>query len=161
MIRPLTDFVAAEKAKLWHSLGRSAVLLSLAIFATLAAFGGLVFALLGIYLSLEAVMEPWLAGVIVGCAMVLIAVIALWIVARLITKQGRPETLPPSSKPTLAAAHKPPETVSETLRATVGDVLGASNIRASDVVLGALVAGLVLGASARLRERLFRNITGS
>jgi uncharacterized membrane protein YjjB (DUF3815 family) len=161
VIRSLTDFVAAEKAKLWHSLGRSAVLLALAIFATLAAFGGLVFALLGIYLSLETVMAPWLAGVIVGCTMILIAVIALWIIMRLFTKQGRPETLPSASTSTLAAAHQPSGTVPEALRATVGDVLGASNIKASDIVIAALIAGLVLGASGRLRERLFRSITRS
>lgn len=158
MIQSFTSIVAAEKAKLWQALSRSAVLLALAIFAALAAFGGLVFALLGIYLSLEAVVEPWTAGIIVGCAMIVIAFVALWVIARLITKQGRTPELPPRSSATLAAASPPPGAIPESLRATVSDVLGAAHIRTSDIVIGALVAGLVLGASTNLRQRLIRRM---
>ncbi|BBA37183.1 putative uncharacterized protein [Methylocaldum marinum] len=159
MIQSFTSIVAAEKAKLWQALSRSAVLFALAIFSALAAFGGLVFALLGIYLSLEAVVEPWTAGIIVGCAMIVIAFVALWVIARLITKQGRTPELPPRSSATLAAASPPPGAIPESLRATVSDVLGAAHIRTSDIVIGALVAGLVLGASTNLRQRLVRSIT--
>jgi hypothetical protein len=159
-MRSFTDIVAAEKAKLWQGLSRSAVLLSLAIFATLAAFGGLVFALLGVYLSLEAMLEPWVAGVVVGFAMIVIAFIALWVIARSFTKQGRAAPLPPSSsRASLAAAPQPPSAIPDTLRATVTDALGAANIRTSDIAIAALVAGLVLGASPHLRQRLFRSIT--
>lgn len=155
MLQSFTTLVAAEKAKLWQTLSRSAVLLALAIFAALAAFSGLVFALLGIYLSLEAVLEPWTAGIIVGCAMIVIAFIAVWVIARLITKQGRTPELPSRS----GAAPPSPGTLPESLRATVSDVLGAAHIRTSDIVIGALVAGLVLGASTNLRQRLVRSIT--
>jgi len=159
-MRSFTELVAAEKVKLWQALSRSAVLLSLAIFATLAAFGGLVFALLGLYLSLETVLEPWMAGLIVGGAMILIAFIALWVIARLIAKQGRMEALPSSSSAAYATAPPPSGAhAPDALRATVTEMLGAANVRTSDIVIGALVAGLVLGASPRLRQRLFRSIT--
>jgi ABC-type nickel/cobalt efflux system permease component RcnA len=159
-MRSFTELVVAEKAKLWQALSRSAVLLSLAIFATLAAFGGLVFALLGFYLSLETVLEPWAAGMIVGGAMILIALIALWVIARLIAKQGRTGALRPSSSSAFAAAAQPSgDNLPDTLRAGAREMLGAANIRTSDIMIGALVVGLVLGASPRLRQSLFRSIT--
>ncbi|MGX2039425.1 hypothetical protein ACWJKU_04725 [Methylocaldum sp. MU1018] len=160
MLRSLTDLVSAEKAKLWQALSRSAVLFSLAIFATLAAFGGLVFVLLGFYLSLEAALESWAAGLIVGGAMILIAFVALWIIARLMARRGRAATLPPSSA-ALETAAAPPVygNVSDTVRATVTEMLGAAPIKTSDIVVAALITGLVLGASPRLRQRLFRSVT--
>jgi len=133
----------------------------LAIFATLAAFGGLVFLLLGAYLSLAKVLQPWQAGAIVGGAMILIAFIALWIIAGAITKQGRMAAPPPSPSGTFATAGapQPPGSVPDTLRAAIGEMLGATGVKTSDIAIGALVAGLVLGASPRLRQRLFRSIT--
>jgi len=157
-MRSFTGIVAAEKAKLWQALSRSAVLFSLAIFATLAAFGGLIFALLGVYLSLETALAPWAAGMIVGGATILIAFVALWIIARLLARQGRMGMAPSSAA--FAAAPQPSSigNAPDALRSTVSEMLGAANVRTSDIVIGALVAGLVLGASPRLRQRIFRSI---
>jgi hypothetical protein len=132
--------------------------MSLVGLAVAAALSGLIFVFLGAYLSLAEVMQPWQAGAIVGSAVMLIAIILLVIAVLVIGWQRRTTT---GSVPLRGAAASPEGGPSSRndgaglLGMSVGDMLAKSNIKTTDIVLSALVAGMVLGASPRLRQWIF------
>lgn len=153
----VADILSVEKARLWRGAARSTVTLSFILLLFAAAFAGLVFIVLGGYLSLASVMEPWQAGGIVGGGMLLLVAIVLSIVVWLIGRHGRKPVRPPfsdsldaSSSGTMrrASAHS-------FVGAAVDEMLGRGSLKLRDVIIGAVVAGLVLGASPNLRQRIF------
>ncbi|MCG6969048.1 MAG: hypothetical protein LJE85_04685 [Gammaproteobacteria bacterium] len=119
-----------------------------------AALGGLGFIAVGSYLSLSEVFVPWVAGLIVGCGILLLSLLGAWLTILYWRSTPQPQ-----------APIEPPEenTEAQTLVDTathLGEIVGASlsksGIRTTDVMIAALVAGTILGASPALRERLLK-----
>jgi len=149
------DFVyglAAQKAKKvlawWRRSVTGAVLL---VFCGVVALGGLGFVAMGSYTSLREALEPWKAGLIVGMGTLLLSLIGALIVWIVMLRQ----------KPaTTDSTQVPPEEAEIDTITHLGESIGASlfknGIRTTDVVIAALVAGTVLGASPALRDRLLR-----
>jgi MFS family permease len=151
--RLLADIAAAGRAKLWRGAARLTIAMSLVAIAMAALAGGLIFGFLGLYVSLAEVMPSWQAGVIVGSGLLFLASILLLIIAWVITRQNR--TMPRSTP--LRGATVSSERVIDELAtqwgASVGEILAKSTIKPTDIVLSALIAGMVLGASIRARQR--------
>jgi hypothetical protein len=111
-------------------------------------------------LSLSEAMAAWQAGLIVGGDVLVWSLICA-LSARLIVRRRKP-TPPCNRNPSEADAARIDSI------ARLGETIGASmnrhGIRMADVMIGALVAGTVLGASPALRERVLhprRNPSGS
>jgi hypothetical protein len=118
----------------------------------LAALCGLGFITVGSYLSLREGMVPWKAGLIGGGAMLALALIGA-LSARLLVHRRKATQQAGGNQP-------PREAARIDSIARLGETIGASickqGIRATDVVIGALVAGVILGARPALRQRLLR-----
>lgn len=141
------EIFAAERAKFRRGMAGLVLGLSLWAFTVAAALTGLIFLLLGWYRSLAATMASWQASAIVGSTVLLLAVIGLLSAALVIRRPGVSSRDPASGRETGDSAGRPAAAVSE--------AIAKSGIRTSDLVLAALIAGMVLGASPRLRERVF------
>lgn len=124
--------------------------MGLMIFFGLATLGGLGFIAVGAYVSAREAYAPWLAGLMVGAAIVILAVIAGLIVHRI--TQRRSPSGPPPAPPTKAnqvqidnAAH---------LGELIGGHVSQRGIRTTDVAIAALVAGVILNTGPAVRKRL-------
>lgn len=126
------------------------VAMGVVAFCALAAFGGLAFIAVGSYLSLREGMVPWKAGLIVGGGVLVLSLIGA-LSARFLVH--RRKATPPSGK-----SQPAPEAARIDSIARLGETIGASiskqDIHTVDVLIGALIAGALLGASSALRERL-------
>jgi|GEM_PF-4385391 len=144
--RLVADIAAAERARVRRRAGRVAGALALLLLAAVAAVVGLVFVLLGAFHSLDALMQPWQAGAIVGGAAILLALVLLVVALCLARGGGRRR----------AAAAESPEETSATpagrLGAAAGDALAGASVGPVEAALGALVVGLVFGAASRGRR---------
>jgi hypothetical protein len=130
---------------------RSVAAMALMVFLGLTALGCLAFVSVGVYDSLREILPAWQAGLIVGGGLVAIALLVTLIVVLVILKWSKKA----------GRAEKKPPPVQEQLDdiAHLGETIGASlgkGVRTTDVMIAALVAGTVLGASPALRDRLFR-----
>ena len=134
-----------EHAKIWQDLIRLALIISLLILAVMAVVVGMVFVFFGLYVALTETLKPWEAGIIVGVGMVFFATILILIFAR----QGRAV----SSKGT-PISEQFTHHFNAQLKQIAGNTIAQSNIKGSDIVLTALIGGIVLGASPRLRQRV-------
>ncbi len=103
-----------------------------------------------LYLSLVETFPPWQAGVIVGGVVVFFAAILLMVIAQ----QSRAVTIKSSNPPEQAV-----DDPSAQLGAVIGDIVAKSNVKSSDFVLTALIAGIVLGASPSLRQRILTTLS--
>lgn len=138
-----------EYAKLWQDLIRLALIISLLVLAVMAVVVGMVFVFIGLYMALAETMKPWEAGIIVGIGIVFFATILVLIFAR----QGR--AVSPKGTPiTEQFTHH----FNAQLKQIVGNTITQSNIKGSDIVLTALIGGIVLGASPRLRQRVLTTL---
>ncbi len=146
----LAEIVAAEHTKLWRSSVKLAIVMSLLGLVVMAVVVGMVFVLYGLYLSLVETFPPWQAGVIVGGIVVFFATILLMVIAQ----QSRAVTIKSSNPPEQAA-----DDPSAQLGAVIGDIVAKSNVKSSDFVLTALIAGIVLGASPSLRQRILTTLS--
>ncbi len=159
-IRPLIDDAVGrtlDQAGRWA--GRSGLLAGAAAFSGLMVFCGLVFAAIGAFLSLQQTLQPWLAGLLVGGLLALVGLAVLLMLWLSLAK--REPAAPARAKP----AVEPPETPAPNstgpaddaaqLGETLGAYLGAKGFRTADVMVAALAAGALLGASPALRDRLF------
>lgn len=150
MLRTLDSVWAAEKARLRRGLSRSLLDTAVGLFAALAALEGLALVLAGAYISLSRHAPPWVAGLVVGGLAMLAAGLALAWVARDARGGGQPPA------PALAASEPAPELGAPSLLgAAAAELAGKVNIKARDVALAALVAGVALGFSPKLREQVF------
>ena len=147
----LAEIVAAEHAKLWQSSVRLAIVMALLGLAVMAVVVGMVFVLYGLYLSLAESLPPWQAGVIVGGVVVLFAAILLLVIAQ----QSRPAPIKSSNSPEQTTS----DDSTAQLGSVIGDIVAKSNVKSSDIVLTALIAGIVLGASPSLRQRILTTLS--
>jgi len=147
----LAEIVAAEHAKLWRSSVRLAIVMALLGLAVMAVVVGMVFVLYGLYLSLAESLPPWQAGVIVGGVVVLFAAILLLVIAQ----QSRPAPIKSSNPPEQTTS----DDSTAQLGSVIGDIVAKSNVKSSDIVLTALIAGIVLGASPSLRQRILTTLS--
>ena len=119
-------------------------------FCALAALGGLGFIAAGSYFSLRQGMAAWQAGLIVGGGVLVLSLIGA-LSARFFVHRRAATQQSSTNQPA-------PETVRIDSIAHLGETLGASvskhGIRMADVMIGAMIAGTLLGASRALRERL-------
>lgn len=150
------DFVcglAAQKAQkvlAWWKRGVAGTVLL--VFCGLIALCGVGFIAFGSYISLTESLPPWKAGFIVGIVSVLLSIIgALVVWLRVLRRQGDQS----ASARQESAQESDVDTIAH-LGETIGASLFKNGIRTTDVVIAALVAGTVLGASPALRERLLR-----
>jgi len=129
--------------------------LTLLVFCALAAVVGVVVITVGSYASLSVFYTPWIAGFIVGSVIIALSVIgalAVWFATR-----------PPISEPPrkYASSMPPPQNTQIDAVAHIGEHIGESlnngRIKTVDVIIAALVAGTVLGASPALRRRLLQH----
>jgi hypothetical protein len=152
VLRSLADLAGAEAARWRRGAARSAIGLALALLAVLAALEGLNILLIGLYASLLRTQPAWEAGLLVGGVVIVLAALALAVIARrLRSPRAIPPLPPPGARPESARLDSAPAV----LGATAAELIGRTNLRARDIALAALVAGLVLGASPDLRRRLF------
>jgi hypothetical protein len=154
VLNPIIELFAVEKARLWRGLSRSILGAAVALLAVLAALEGLMIVLVGGYASLIQTMQPWAAGLIVGGALMLVAVIVLAIVAANLRRRERVLEPPPVGahgfREDRAAVDTP-----GLIKAAATEMIGKADIKVRDIALAALVAGLVLGVSPGLRRQLF------
>lgn len=151
LIHALFGGVAAAKINDVRDQWRQRIVaMGVVAFCALAAFGGLAFIAVGSYLSLREGMVPWKAGLIVGGGVLVLSLIGA-LSARFLVH--RRKATQPSGK-----SQPAPEAAGIDRIARLGETIGASiskqDIRTVDVMIGALIAGALLGASTALRERL-------
>ncbi|MDZ7753254.1 MAG: hypothetical protein U5S82_16775 [Gammaproteobacteria bacterium] len=141
---------------LWRrALATAALSLALALLAA----GGAGFLALAAYLALAQVMAPWSAALIVGGSLLgvaLLGALGAWLMLRG-RHDGAASQLAPPAAGAPADADERPVDVAARLGEGLGQRLGRRGVRVSDVMVAALVAGTLLGASPALRARLFRN----
>ena len=125
--------------------------MSLLALAVMAAVVGMVFVLFGLYWSLAETMPPWQAGVIVGGGVVFLAAILIMV----ISGQGSIAPLEVKTTTPEQSANDP----TAQLGSVIGDIVAKSNVKSSDFVLTALIAGIVLGASPSLRQRILTTLS--
>ncbi|SDW82636.1 hypothetical protein [Nitrosomonas communis] len=134
-----------EYARLWQDLIRLALIISLLVLAVMAVVVGMVFVFIGLYVALAETMNPWEAGIIVGIGIVFFATILVLIFAR----QGR--AVSPKGPP---ISEQFTHHFNAQLKQIADNTITQSNIKGSDIVLTALIGGIILGASPRLRQRV-------
>jgi hypothetical protein len=119
--------------------------------AVLAGIVGMIFVLYGLYLSLAETMKPWEAGLIVGGGMMFFAAILIMVAAA----QGR--TSPLEGNNTISEQSISDHTAE--FGSKISDIVAQSNLKRSDIALTALIGGIVLGASPRLRQQILTTLT--
>lgn len=129
-----------------HGMVRNALALAFG----LIALGGVAFVAWAAYTALRQALMPWWAGLITGGSLLAVAVIGIWALFR--TQGGGREEHPPAEP--AAAQNTPPVDAARRLGQGLGASLRQREVRTTDVVIAALVAGTVLGANPALRERL-------
>jgi hypothetical protein len=146
-----------QKVERWW-LNRMVIIGAIAL-CGLVAVTGLTFLAYAAYISLLDVVTPSMAGVIVGCILLvlsLLGALGTWLWARHIRKQEqqpRQTTISPSVSSPPGERQVPVDTIT-IMGETIGASLNKNGIRTFDVMIAALVAGTVLGASPALRHRL-------
>lgn len=139
-------------------VGRIAVGIALGILALLAAMTGLGFLFAALYLALTRVLDADAAALATGMAAFLVALVVLLIAksaARPAARRHRLATARP-----VAAVDVPPGSA-EAAAAEVGELLAGKgremlHTHAKGATATALLAGLALGISPRLRRALWR-----
>lgn len=155
VLEPIAQLLAVERAKLRRSLRRSLLATTLALFAVLALLEGLMLVLVGSYSSLILTMPPWAAGLLAGGTLILLSLILL---AMAIRAPGRREESPsgmPAMEARRHAEPAPPVDAPALLKAAASEIIDRTHLKTSNIALGALAVGLVLGASPGLRRQLF------
>ncbi|SMF97802.1 hypothetical protein SAMN02949497_0068 [Methylomagnum ishizawai] len=150
----LAEWLSAGKDRLRHGLSRSLLGAGLALFALLAALEGLAAIIAGGYGSLRAHWPPWLAGGVVGGLVILAAALALWWAVHIV--RGTAQAGPPA--PVARPAHElhgHGAHPAGLLGAAAAELIGENRIKARDLALMALVAGIALGVSPGLRRQVF------
>ncbi len=147
----LAEIVAAQTTKLWKGSVSLAVMLSLLGLASMAIIVGMIFVLTGLYLSLAETIPPWQAGMIVGGGVAFIAGVLLMVIAR----QGEDPPIKGIDNTSDQASDDP----AGQLGSVLGNIVGKSNIKPSDIVLTVLISGIVLGASPSLRQQILTTLS--
>lgn len=148
----IEELAGLEIARLRRVLSKSVIGTALALLAVVAGLEGLAVILVGGYASLARTQPPWVAGLVVGGIMLLVAGVVLGFVVRQLRGGEHPPrpALPPRRHREMGQTDTP-----SLLGAAAAELIGTTRIKAKDVALAALVAGLALGFSPRLRHRVF------
>lgn len=154
LLESFGQLLEVEKARLRRSLSRSLLATALALFAVLVLLEGLMVVLVGAYFSLILAMPPWAAGLLVGGIPILLGLILLAVVVRAPGRRERPPEIPVVA-PRRLAEPPPPVDAPTLLKAAAAEIIDRTHLKTANLALGALVAGLVLGASPGLRRQLF------
>lgn len=153
VFQPIEALIAVEKARLRQGLSRSLSGTAVALLAVLAGLQGLALVLVGSYVSLSRTLSPWAAGLWVGGLVLLVAALTLaWAVHSL-----RGPDRDTEARIARQALETPPSAASTPglLGIAAAELLGKTHLKARDIALVALVAGLALGISPRLRSQVF------
>ncbi|CAL1239921.1 hypothetical protein [Candidatus Methylocalor cossyra] len=145
----LGELAAFERDRLRRGLSRKVLGAAVALFAALAALEGLLILLWGGYASLAEVLSPWAAGLIIGGAALFLAAVTLAVAMAILRRRDSPRETP--FPPFRGAEQKGPEL----LGAAASEIVNKADLKARDLAALALVAGLLLGASPRLRHWLW------
>ena len=140
-----------NNVRIW--LRRSVLEATLLMACALAALVGVVIITIGGYASLSEFYTPWIAGLIVGSVILILSIIGaltVWYATRppeMIQQHYHSNEPPPQETQIDAVTH-------------IGEHIGASlnngRIKTTDVIIAALVAGTVLGATPALRQRILQ-----
>ncbi len=152
------DVLATAKNRVRVLWRRGLATAALGLVLALLAAGGAGFLALAVYFALAQAIPPWSAALIVGAILLALALLGA-LVVRAMLRDGdteAPSHPPPAGAGAPGAGEERPVDVATRLGEDLGQSLGRRGVRASDVVVAALVAGAVLGASPALRERIFR-----
>lgn len=122
-----------------------AIIMAFLGLSVMAMVVGVIFVLIGLYLSLAEAMPHWQAGAIVGGGVFLFAALLLII----ISQQGQSTSLKSDTLPTQISDDSTAQ-----LGSVIGNVVAKSNVKTSDIVLTVLISGIVLGASPSLRQQI-------
>ncbi|GKS68001.1 hypothetical protein W03_00050 [Nitrosomonas sp. PY1] len=152
----LTETLAAETAKLWKGSVRLAIIMAFLGLSVMAMIVGVIFVLIGLYLSLAEIMPYWQAGAIVGGGVFLLAALLLIIISQQGGRSAPPK--PPKNVNRLAAQVSPDDSTTQ-LGSVIGDIVAKSNVKKSDIVLTVLISGIILGASPSLRQQILNAIS--
>lgn len=156
----------------WRRSVFDAVLL---VFCALLAIVGISVITVGSYVSLSSVYTPWIAGVIVGGVILVMSALgglATWHVTRPLHSPPGPGNSQRNAMDYRSgsesdgearehasgespASHSQIDAVTH-IGERIGESLNNGRIKTTDVVLAALVAGTVLGASPALRQRILQ-----
>ncbi|MDZ7750356.1 MAG: hypothetical protein U5S82_01570 [Gammaproteobacteria bacterium] len=151
--------LAAARARVRAVWRRGLAMAVLSLVLALLAVSGAGFLVLAAYLALAQVMAPWSAALIVGGALVgvaLLGALGVWLILRGRHDGAASQSAPPAAGAPADADERPVDMAAR-LGEDLGQRLGRRGVRVSDVMVAALVAGTLLGASPALRARLFRN----
>jgi NADH:ubiquinone oxidoreductase subunit 6 (subunit J) len=155
----LGDIFAMEDARLWRGLIRLVLIISLLGLAVMAVVVGIIFMLFGLYVSLAETMKPWEAGIIVGGGVVFFATILIIIVTRqghVVSPKGNPISEQFTGNPISEQFSN--HSIAQ-LRPIIDNIIAQFNVKGSDIVLIALIGGIVLGASPHLRQEILTNLS--
>ena len=121
-----------------------------------AAVGLLAIALIAIggYISLSAQYTPWIAGLIVGGVVLLLALAVIVVVRHMAQPARSTYSRPTASEPEIPSPSKRQVDAITRMGEDIGKSLNNGRVKAIDVLIAALVAGTVLGASPALRQRV-------
>lgn len=140
-------------------IGRIAVGIALGIVALVAAMTGLGFLFAALYMALTRVIDPDAAALAVGLAAFVTALIVLLISRRITRPTSPPTRLTRSARvqPVVGA----PGGSAEAAAAEIGDLIAGKgrdllHTHSMGATAAALIAGLALGVSPRLRRTLWR-----
>lgn len=150
----LAEWLNAGKDRLRHGLSRSLLGAGLALFALLAALEGLAAIIAGGYGSLRAGWPPWLAGGVVGGLAILAAALMLLWAVHVVRGPDQAARSAPVPHPAHELHGHSGHPVG-LLGAAAAELLGENRIKARDLALMALVAGIALGVSPGLRRQVF------
>lgn len=140
---------AATFGRVREQLQRSLLLGAVAAFCSLLALCGLGFVAVGGYLSLREALAPWQAGLVVGGAALVLSLSGVLAAYFLTRRQGN---TPQHSTDHPGREEAPLDSAADLGRA-IGAGLARHGVHSTDVMLGALLAGTVLGASQGLRNK--------
>ena len=160
LIRQLFGNFAAAKidqaAGLWR---RSMLVAGVMAACILLALCGLGFIAAGAYLLLREIVLPWQAALIVGGAMLAISLCGVLCARFLLVRHPRAPARK-ADEPVRPHEQDPVESVADVGR-VIGAGLSRQGVHKADLLLGALLAGALLGASPGLRDNLLRRGQGA
>jgi hypothetical protein len=149
LLGSLSGFLEPLRAHADRCLRRGLMRIFLYAVAALLALLGFVFLCLGLFYYLAGAVAPWAAACITGGSVVVVA--AMMSAAARLSLGGRARAR--RERSAVEAGERAAAQLKEAMR---DQVLRGADLRAGDLVVAGLVAGLVLGASPELRRRLFR-----
>jgi hypothetical protein len=132
---------------------RSLIGIALMMFFALFAVGGLIYLSIACYLALREIVDPWQAGLILGGGLLVLSLLGVFTTWFFLWRH--PDKY--AGESIGSRLEQPPSVDAVTrLGEAISAPLGQRDIRTIDIMIAALAAGTVLGASPALRKRMSR-----